>query len=188
MFIAQTATIHYNCWPILIAFVGCVNGSIRVMGGSSSMEGRVEVCQNGDWGTVCDDGWTTVDANIACRQLGFSNSGESNRIWPGLINDYICTLASFLGPHSATSLFLIHYCKAAWSWARDIGNEWQCGLHKAHPHAAFHWLTQFPFHWKLDKDQEKRLSTLLSTFFEEAILHLQMLQPTVEHGLVRDQA
>ena len=80
VFIAQTATMHYNCWSILIAFVGCVNGSIRVMGGSSSMEGRVEVCQNGDWGTVCDDGWTTVDANIACRQLGFSNSGEMNRI------------------------------------------------------------------------------------------------------------
>lgn len=65
---------------ILMTFVGCVNGSIRVMGGSSSMEGRVEICQDGDWGTVCDDGWTTVDANIACRQLGFSNSGENDMI------------------------------------------------------------------------------------------------------------
>jgi len=52
----------------------CTAGSIRLMGGSSNMEGRVEVCVDGDWGTVCDDGWSTVDANIACRQLGFSNS------------------------------------------------------------------------------------------------------------------
>ena len=49
------------------------------MGGSSNLEGRVEVCVDGDWGTVCDDGWSTVDANIACRQLGFSNSGEDKQ-------------------------------------------------------------------------------------------------------------
>ena len=54
---------------------GCTIGSIRLRSGSTSMNGRVEVCLNGDWGTVCHDQWSTVDANVACRQLGFSGSG-----------------------------------------------------------------------------------------------------------------
>ena len=50
----------------------CIDGAIRLIGGSIPTQGRVEVCRNDAWGTVCDDGWTDVDASVACRQLGYS--------------------------------------------------------------------------------------------------------------------
>ena len=52
---------------------------MQLVGGRSPLEGRVEVCWNGVWGTVCDYdyyGWGVSEAQVVCRQLGYSYSGE----------------------------------------------------------------------------------------------------------------
>ena len=43
--------------------------------GGSDLVGRVEICNDETWGTVCDDFWSTEDATVACRQLGFYDQG-----------------------------------------------------------------------------------------------------------------
>ena len=54
----------------------CTENDIRLVGGTAPTEGRVELCRNQSWGTVCDDFWGTPDATVVCRQLGYSTIGE----------------------------------------------------------------------------------------------------------------
>lgn len=44
---------------------------MRLEGGTYDNEGRVEIFVNGQWGTVCDDGWTITNSDVVCRELGF---------------------------------------------------------------------------------------------------------------------
>jgi len=77
---------NYTCRPCFPGFIVgdattciCSNGDIRLMNGTepSVREGRVEICYNNAYGTVCDDRWDIVDASVVCRQLGFNRSEDA---------------------------------------------------------------------------------------------------------------
>lgn len=59
----------------------CVDGMVRLAGGSIAQEGRVEICSGGVWSGVCaDSNWDKADALVVCNQLGLGISGNNDTI------------------------------------------------------------------------------------------------------------
>ena len=73
-----TVTENLCCLHLIysVGAEGCEDGDIRLMDGINNSSGRVEFCHDGEWGTVCDDGWNLTEARVACRQLGLPTEGE----------------------------------------------------------------------------------------------------------------
>ena len=54
----------------------CENGDLRLDTSVAAVGGRVEICSDGIWGSICNEEWTIEDARVACNQLGLPLEGN----------------------------------------------------------------------------------------------------------------
>ena len=65
----------------------CTDGDSRLVDGIIEQEGRVEVCVNGVWSSICDYSWSVIDAYVFCVTLGYNGDSASKSN-----NHYGCSL------------------------------------------------------------------------------------------------
>ncbi len=93
-------TMFHNCIHLEDAGAicqGCLTGAVRLVNGFRTSEGRVEVCSNNVWGTVCDVAWGSDDATVVCRQLGLS------------VTNAVAQVGDFYGPTAASTVPIFFY-------------------------------------------------------------------------------
>lgn len=63
---------------------------MRLIGGRRPSEGYVELCLNGEWGTLCDENWDGRDASVLCHMLGYHRESKCIDNIMLYIIDYSC--------------------------------------------------------------------------------------------------
>ena len=86
----------------------CETGAIRLAGGPSFNEGRVEICYRNVWGAVFDSSWEEYDAAVVCNQLGFDRYSQLHCITVLIIN-----LTLYGIPKNKSTLYMVSFSLGA---------------------------------------------------------------------------
>ena len=76
--VVSVGILHFRYYHYNFQCTDCSDGDLRLVNGTTASEGRVEMCVNNSYGTICDSQWDILDARVACRQLGFSDKSGSS--------------------------------------------------------------------------------------------------------------
>ena len=90
-----SSSVNYS---LLLIHTDCPDGRNLLLNGSDLTEGWVEVCYNNSYGTVCDDFWDELDAQVVYHRLGFDNGSKFR------INVFVGVMHS-----SCTAFNWLHY-------------------------------------------------------------------------------
>ena len=108
--------LSYNCAMfgcLLCIATLCNHGNVRLVGGYTDYEGRVEVCINGYWGHVCDDRFYTSTALVVCKQLFGENI--SKMTWTNtVLYSSGCSIHVF--GFFSSGCYILLRCVWAWCW------------------------------------------------------------------------